>query len=166
MTNPRQALAEHIFIADSSDGEAINAITATAGVFNEEEISCVAEIWDEYLVHGAEGCGYHFLVYRAENQTRGFACYGYRDLTDGVYDLFWIAVDSQTRRGGVGRTLLGAAEEEIRKLGGRMVVAETSGTAPYDATRKFYENAGYRADATIKDFYRAGDDLFIYVKRL
>ncbi|MCZ2126941.1 MAG: GNAT family N-acetyltransferase [Anaerolineales bacterium] len=159
-------MKENIFIAQPADGEAINSITARAGVFSEEEVSCVAEIWDEYLVHGAEGCGYHFLVFREGGRALGFASYGFRDLTDGVYDLFWIATDSETRRGGVGRKLLSATEAEIRKLGGRIVIAETSGTAPYDGTRKFYESMGYRADAVIKDFYRANDDLFIYVKRL
>lgn len=164
--NVKVAGHENIFIAVAPDGDQIKDITARAGVFNEEEVTCVAEIWDDYIENGMESCGYNFIVYREGTQVLGFACYGYRDLTDGVYDLFWIAVDPNIRRGGVGRKLLAVTEEEIRKLGGRMVIAETSGTTHYESTRKFYEGVGYKAEAIIKDFYAVGDDLAIFVKRL
>ncbi|MFN8433937.1 MAG: GNAT family N-acetyltransferase [Anaerolineales bacterium] len=164
--NQNVAGQDNIFIAIASDGDQIKDITARAGVFSEEEVACVAEIWDDYIENGVESCGYNFIVYREGTQVLGFASYGYRDLTDGVYDLFWIAVDANTRRGGVGRKLLQATEEEVRKLGGRMVIAETSGKALYESTRKFYIGTGYQAEATIKDFYTKGDDLVIYVKHL
>jgi ribosomal protein S18 acetylase RimI-like enzyme len=164
--NIKVAGQENIFIAVAPDGDQIKDITARAGVFNEEEVICVAEIWDDYIENGVESCGYNFIVYREGAQVLGFACYGYRDLTDGVYDLFWIAVDKNIQRGGVGRSLINACEELVRKLGGRMLVAETSGTPHYESTRKFYVGVGYKAEATIKDFYTQGDDLVIYVKRL
>jgi len=111
-------------------------------------------------------CGYNFIVDREGDQVFGFACYGPRDLTNGVYDLYWIAVDPNTRRSGAGRRLLAASEEAARKAGARMIIAETSGTSPYDGTRKFYLDTGYIMEATIKDFYIDGDDLAIFVKRL
>lgn len=155
-----------ILTAMEADGLQIQDIAARAGVFSQEEIVCVGEIWEEYLAVGPEGCGYHFIVHRDGDQVLGFACYGPRDLTDGVYDLFWIAVDPNARRGGVGRALLTASEEAVRRSGGRMLIAETSGTPHYESTRKFYMNTGYKAEALIKDFYSAGDDLAIFVKRL
>jgi ribosomal protein S18 acetylase RimI-like enzyme len=109
--------------------------------------------------------GYNFLVDREEEQVLGFACYGPRDLTSGVFDLYWIAVDSKTHRNGIGRRLLTAAEEAVCKAGGRMLIAETSGTAHYEPTRKFYLGMGYAMEATIRDFYSEGDDLAIFVKR-
>lgn len=154
-----------IAIAVESDGSQIQAITARAGVFNQEEVECVREIWEEYCAVGAEGCGYTFIVAREGSQVLGFACYGPRDLTEGVFDLYWIAVDPDTRRGGVGRGLLTASEEAVQRVGGRMLVAETSGTPLYAATRAFYVGMGYTAEAVIKDFYSQGDDLVIYVKR-
>jgi len=65
----------------------------------------------------------------------------------------------------VGRGLLAASEEAVRKLGGRMLIAETSGTEHYEPTRMFYIGMGYILEATIKDFYVVGDDLAIFVKR-
>jgi ribosomal protein S18 acetylase RimI-like enzyme len=75
-------------------------------------------------------------------------------------------VDPDARRNGVGRKLLTASEEAVRAIGGRMLIAETSGTPAYESTRAFYLGMGYAAEATIKDFYTPGDDLVIFVKRL
>ena len=155
-----------IIKATEADGAQIQSITARAGVFNEEEVDSVGVMWTEYLTLGPQGSGYHFIVYRHENQVLGFAIYGPRDLTDGVFDLYWIAVDPDARCNGVGRKLLTASEEAARAAGGRTLIAETSGTAVYEPTRKFYLGNGYENEATIRDFYTEGDDLKVFVKRI
>ena len=155
-----------ISIATEADASQIKDITARAGVFNQEEVDSVPAMFNEYLALGAEGSGYHFIVYREGDQVLGYAIYGFRDLTDGVYDLYWIAVDPNARRKSVGRKLLTACEDAVRADGGRMVIAETSGTAEYESTREFYVRTGYVNEASIKDFYSVGDDLKIFVKRV
>lgn len=155
-----------ITTATAADAQQIQEITENAGVFNQEEIECVGEIFSEYVTDGAEVSGYHFMVEREGERVLGFACYGWRDLTDGVYDLFWIAVAPDARRKGTGRRLLLACEDAVCKRGGRMLIAETSGTPLYESTRKFYLGSGYVNEATIRDFYSVGDDLKVYVKRL
>lgn len=155
-----------IIPAVATDGLQIQDITARAGVFSAEEVECVRVLWEEYLNDGPEVCGYNFIVDRDGEQVLGFACYGPRDLTEGVFDLYWVAVDPAARRGGVGRGLLQASEEAARAANGRMLIAETSGTPGYDATRAFYVRTGYTAEAVIKDFYSPGDDLYIFIKRL
>ena len=155
-----------IVTATKEDGSQIRDVTARAGVFSEEEIECVRELWEEYLTLGSEGCGYYFIVYRDGGQVLGFACYGPRDLTDGAFDLYWIAVDPTARCKGVGRALLTASENAVSQMGGRMLIAETSGTPHYESTCKFYLGMGYENEAIIKDFYRIGDDLMIFVKRI
>lgn len=155
-----------ISTATAADKAQIADITARAGVFSQEEIDSVPAMFDEYLKYGAEASGYHFIVYREGEQVLGYAIYGYRDLTDGVYDLYWIAVDPNARRKGVGRKLLTACEEAVRSEGGRMLIAETSGTAEYASTREFYLRTGFVNEASIRDFYKPGDDLKIFVKRL
>ena len=155
-----------IATAIEPDGSQIQSITAQAGVFSPEEIECVRELWEEYLSLGPEGCGYSFIVYRHGDRVLGFACYGPRDLTNGAFDLYWIAVDPNARCQGVGRALLTASENAVSERGGRMLIAETSGTPHYEATRKFYFSMGYENEASIKDFYTRGDDLLIFVKRI
>ena len=154
-----------IIAATEADGPQIQDIAARAGVFSQEEVECVSALWEDYLSVGPVVGGYNFIVDRDGDQVLGFACYGPRDLTSGVFDLYWIAVDSNTHRNGVGRRLLTATEEAVRQAGGRMLIAETSGTPHYESTRKFYLGMGYTIEATIKDFYSTGDDLAIFVKR-
>jgi ribosomal protein S18 acetylase RimI-like enzyme len=155
-----------IVTAIEADGSQIQSIAARAGVFSQEEIDSVSVMWAEYLTLGTEDSGYHFIVYRDGERVLGFAIYGPRDLTDGVFDLYWIAVDPDARCNGVGRKLLTASEEAARQMGGRMLIAETSGTPLYEPTRKFYFGMGYENEATIKDFYTIGDDLRIFIKRI
>jgi ribosomal protein S18 acetylase RimI-like enzyme len=154
-----------IIAATEVDGPQILDITARTGVFTQEEVDCVRDLWEDYLTTGPVVGGYNFIVDREGDRVLGFACYGPRDLTSGVFDLYWIAVDSKTHRNGVGRKLLTATEEAVQQAGGRMLIAETSGTPHYEPTRKFYLGMGYVMEATIRDFYVEDDDLAIFVKR-
>ena len=154
-----------IFAATEADGPQIQDITARTRLFNKEEVETVSALWEDYLTVGPVVGGYNFIVDREGDRVLGFSCYGPRDLTSGVFDLYWIAVDSSAHRNGVGRRLLNATEEEVRRAGGRMLIAETSGTPDYEPTRKFYLGMGYIMEAAIKDFYSEGDDLAIFVKR-
>lgn len=155
-----------ISVPNNKDGEQIHAITHNTSVFSQEEKECVDELWEEYMTQGSERSGYYFLVEKEDGHVLGYACYGPRSLTSGTYDLYWIAVDPAARRGGVGRRLLAACEEAIRKLGGRLLVAETSGLPMYESTRNFYLTTAYTQEAILKDFYKDGDDLVIFTKRL
>ena len=155
-----------ITIASKEDGRKIHTINANISVFSPEEVECVDELWDENQAEGPDQSGYYFIVEKEDGNVLGYACYGPRALTDRTYDLYWIAVDPNARRGGVGRGLLAATEEAIRKLGGRLLIVETSGQSKYEPTRAFYLATGYTLEATLKDFYKDGDDLVIFTKRL
>ena len=154
-----------IIAATEADGSQIQDIAARTRLFNTEEVETVEALWQDYLTVGPVVGGYNFIVERDGDRVLGFACYGPRDLTTGVFDLYWIAVDSNVHRNGVGRRLLIAAEEAVRQAGARMLIAETSGSPDYEPTRKFYLGTGYILEATIRDFYSEGDDLAIFVKR-
>jgi ribosomal protein S18 acetylase RimI-like enzyme len=155
-----------ISVPVEQDGPQIHSISATTTVFSLEEVEVVDELWQEYLAQGPERSGYYFLVEKEDNLVLGYSCYGPRSLTSGTFDLYWIAVDSSARRGGVGRRLLAASEQAVRDLGGRLLVLETSGLPTYVPTRNFYLATGYTLEATIKDFYSPGDDLIIFTKHL
>jgi len=150
----------------TTDGPQILDITSRIDIFTKHEFEAVEEVWSEYMANGSPPDGYHLLVYREGEKVLGFSCYGIRYLAEGVYDLLWIAVDPDIRRKGVGGALITATEEAVRKMGGRILIAETSGSAEYESTRKFYIRMGYENEASIKDFYKPGDDLKIYTKRV
>jgi ribosomal protein S18 acetylase RimI-like enzyme len=106
------------------------------------------------------------LVAEADARVVGVLAYGQTPMTDGTYDLYWIASDPELRRQGVGAALLRAMEADLRGRGARLVRIETSSTPIYQATRAFYERFQYGETARLRDFYRPGDDLVIFTKRL
>ena len=142
--------------AKPEDRQDILAVTANIDIFTDEEKDTVRELWDE------QEKGYHFLVARDGERILGYSCFGERALTEGTYDLFWIAVDPSARRLGAGKALMRATESEVQKRGGRLLVIETSGLDKYESTRAFYDAAGYEKEAVIRDFYKPGDDLVIF----
>ncbi len=156
-----------IAVTKPEEAEAIMAIAGTAGVFDDEEVATVGELLGECLNDGAAESGYNFLSCRdAQGRVVGFACYGPHPLTKGTFDLYWIATDKAARGRGIGGALLQRVAEEVKALGGRMIIAETSGRANYAPTRRFYETYHYERAAIIVDFYAPGDDLVIYIQRL
>ena len=154
-----------IEMAVATDGSSILRLTAAISAFNPMELSCVEELWNEYLAKG-EASGYNFLTFRDGDQVLGYACFGPHPLTQGTFDLYWIAVDPATQRRGVGRALLSRVEAEVRAQAGRLLLIETSGTPEYAPARRFYASCDYSCIATIPDFYAPGDDLLFFCRRL
>ena len=120
-------------------------------------------MWDAYLRQG-DASGYVFLIYKNGDHPLGYACFGPHPLTEGTFDLYWIAVDPEARGQGIGHALLARVEDEVRARGGRMLVVETSGTPAYAPARRLYESCGYRYEAVVHDFYAPGDDLIVFGK--
>jgi len=80
--------------AKPDDRQGILAVTAKIDIFTDEEKDTVRELWDD------RENGYNFLVAREGGQVVGYSCFGERALTEGTYDLFWLAVDPSARRMG------------------------------------------------------------------
>ena len=79
----------------------------------------------------------------------GYVLYGPIPLTEGNYDLYWIATDPAAQGRGFGRGLLAHVEAEVRGRQGRMICLETSSQGGYERTRRFYEQADYREESRI-----------------
>jgi ribosomal protein S18 acetylase RimI-like enzyme len=87
-------------------------------------------------------------------------------MTEGTWNLLLLAVRRERQGKGVGRRLVEAFERWLAGSEQRVVIVETSGLPEFDATRRFYESAGYKRVADIPDFYRSGEDKIVYWKRL
>jgi ribosomal protein S18 acetylase RimI-like enzyme len=147
------------------EATAILRIAGAEPLFDAEEVECVEELLRDYFGR-ADHNGYFFLTAELEGQVAGFACYGPKALTEGTFDLYWIAVSRSYPRRGVGRALMSSVEAAVRRASGRLIVVETSGREVYAPTRAFYEGIGYQRAATIPEFYAPGDDLVIYIRNL
>jgi ribosomal protein S18 acetylase RimI-like enzyme len=133
--------------------------------FKPSEVVVAEELIDSYL-DDPSGSGYHVLVADADSTVEGYICYGPTPLTEGTWDIYWVAVSRQKQDQGIGSALVKSAEEEITKHQGRLVIIETSSTPLYEKTRDFHLSQGYEIVARIPDFYAPGDDKLILKKRL
>ena len=87
-------------------------------------------------------------------------------MTYGTYNLYAIAIDKDMQGKGIGGKMLTYIENLLREKGHRILIIETSGKAAYDATRQFYLKNNYTLQATIPEFYEAGDDKVVFWKKL
>ncbi|MDQ3021834.1 MAG: GNAT family N-acetyltransferase [Bacteroidota bacterium] len=150
-----------------SDREKIKDILADTNNFNEEEIKIALELIDIYI-GDEEQKDYEIFVDADDqgNELRGYVCIGPRPLTEGTYDLYWIAVNPKVQSKGLGSGLISFIEDHLKEKKGRLILIETSGKDSYEKERRFYEKNLYRELVNIKDFYKIGDSLVVYGKYL
>ena len=147
------------------DKPAIMHILCATPEFKPSEVVVAEEVLDSYL--NDPSAGYFTLV--AETDTAaiaGYVCFGTTPLTEGTWDIYWIAVARDMQGKGIGAALLTVAENKIKQVEGRLIFAETSSIPEYNKTRRFYQSRGYGVAAQIADFYVPGDDKVIFQKRL
>jgi ribosomal protein S18 acetylase RimI-like enzyme len=130
-------------------------------MFSEAEVAIAMELIDAALDRPDQR-DYLINVYDAGGEVLGYYCIGPTPGTDGTFDLYWIAVSAAAQGTGIGRMLDGHARDLVRSMGGRLMIAETSSTPRYDATRRFYAGRGYEEVARIRNYYRQADDLVVY----
>lgn len=152
-----------------AEGERIREILVATARFTEQEVGWAMELVEA----GASSSKSEYAVQVLEEPDsgpdraiQGFVCYGPTPMTDGVYDLYWIAVDPRQQGRGLGQILLRFVENEVRRRSGRMLLIETSSKRSYAPTIRFYQQAGYREISRIKDFYRIEEDKLVFCKQL
>jgi len=147
------------------DKPALMALLRGTPEFKLAEVVVAEEVIDSCLADPA-GSGYNTLVAEADSVITGYICYGPTPLTEGTWDVYWMAVAAEKQGKGTGGALLAYAEDKIEEAKGRLIIIETSSQAGYEKTRRFYLNHGYEAIARLSDFYAPGDDKLILQKRL
>ena len=148
------------------DKPQIEKILRSTDFFYEFEIDTALEIVDETISSGSEKSGYYWLTAADDNRIVAFANFGKNDFSVHSWDLFWIAVHNEARNKKLGTLLLKAVEENVIKMGGKILWIETSGRPLYTSTEAFYIRNGYTLAASLKDFYGPGDPKQIYCKVL
>ena len=146
------------------DRTALLRILKDTPEFKPSEYKVAKEVIDDCLKED-DNSGYFILVARDNTEIVGYICYGPTPLTNGTWDISWEAVARNRRGEGIGSSLIKAAEKEIRKFKGKLLLIETSSTPAYGKTRSFYSRHGYEEIARVPDFYETGDDRLILQKR-
>ncbi|MDW7645784.1 MAG: N-acetyltransferase [Desulfuromonadales bacterium] len=148
-----------------SDLPDLQRILEETKAFTDAEVDCAMELFHTVLDNPAQK-DYIVVVAEEGGLPAGYILYGPVPLTEGTFDIYWIATDPAHQGRGVGQRLLLYAETDIQLRGGRLVCLETSSQGSYERTRRFYDRAGYVQAAVIPDFYRPGDDRITYIKNL
>ncbi len=146
-----------------ADAKALEQMLNKISNFSPSEVNVAMELIN-IAVNNPQQTDYHLYVYEHEGAVIGYHCTGQRPLTDGTYDLYWIAADPGSGKKGVGSELLQHAEDFVKQKNGRWLLAETSSKESYSATRNFYLRNNYAIIAEINDFYSTGDNLIVYGK--
>jgi GNAT superfamily N-acetyltransferase len=140
-------------------------LARATGVFKPSELTALREVLDDY--HARERAnGHRAVTLDHDGNPVGFAYYAPSAMADRAWYLWWVAVDPRLQSRGMGSALLRHTEDEIRGLGARLLLIETSSLPKYEPTRRFYFRHGYETYAVLRDFYADGDDMVIFSKRL
>jgi len=148
----------------AGDKLSIMQILRATPEFTPAEVVVAEEVIDSYL-YDPSGSGYYILVAEVQSVITGYICYGPTPLTEGTWDLYWMATAPEHQGRGIGKALMAFAEEEIKQAGGRMALIETSSKPEYERTRRFHYARGYELICRIADFYASSDDKLILQKR-
>ena len=149
---------------EKKDREPLAALISRIETFSQEEIQCAIELVDLALT--PNNPDYTILVADRGGTLVGYACYGHTPMTEGTFDLYWIASDPTVRGQGVGASLISGMEADLRRRNARVIRVETSATEAYGPTRGFYASMKYTEEARFRDFYKRGDDLILLKKAL
>jgi len=154
----------------AADRGRIAEILIAVARFTDDEIRWAMDLVDK-TVDDPENGEYVVCVLEEPDSgphriVQGYVCYGPAPRTEGVFDLYWIAVDPRQQGQGFGQVLLKFVENEVRRQNGRMLLIETRSRPSFAPTLRFYQRSGYDEISRIKDFYRIEDDKIVMCKRL
>jgi ribosomal protein S18 acetylase RimI-like enzyme len=146
------------------DIEPMTEILRGTAMFRPDEIEVAVELM-RIVVSEPHRRDYMMYTYVTETgEVLGYYCVGPTPMTQGSFDLYWIAVHQAHQGKKVGGELMKHCEGLVRSQQGRLILAETSSQEKYDSTKMFYQKSGFEVSARIRDYYAPGDDLIIYTK--
>ncbi len=141
------------------------AAAQNTGAFTREELDVLEDVLLEWTLH--PGRDYVLLTEEQDGAMAGFLIFGPTPMTRFAFDLYWVAVDPAFQKTGIGRKLEERMCSALLEQSDRAVIrVETAGRDDYLGQRFFYLARQYGECGRIPDFYRDGDDLVLYCKRI
>ena len=134
--------------------------------FTSAEIDVAMELIDIVLKDQIQKDYQIYCMVDDQDQAIGYICYGPTPITQGTFDLYWIAVDPDFQEQGVGSNLLDFLGKVVKELKGRMILADTSSIPHYEKTQNFYLRNGFQEVARVLDYYHPGNDRVTFCRRL
>lgn len=152
--------------ATPADTPTLLALTEGTGFFKPLEMEVLEGVLSDFHASNRDDFGHRCFVWEEGGRALGYVYHAPEEMTDQTWSVWWLAVAAEQQGRGLGGKLLAFAEADVRALGARLLVVETSDTLHYEPTRRFYRKHGYTAAATIPDFYADGDGMAVFTKRV
>ena len=152
--------------ATKNETQELIQVAVGTGIFkpNEAEELLGGVLSEFHLGKLGEGHFIEVLLNAKSQKPAGWVYYSPSFKAEGVWDLWWIGVDSTAQRSGFGQKLLEHVEASVAKNGGRLLIIETSSLSNLEPARNFYLKHGYAKCGQVPSFYGKGDDKIIFAK--
>jgi ribosomal protein S18 acetylase RimI-like enzyme len=148
-----------------SDKPEMMSLFAALNLFDTTELQFMSELVDN-CCNGTLGEGHYLVVDIDDNTLTAAAYYAPESFGQNVYNLYFIGVLPNQQGKGIGSLMLEYVEKHLMELKQRLLLVETSGLASFEKTRQFYLKNNYQKEATIREYYKEGDDKITYRKKL
>ncbi|MBE9070173.1 GNAT family N-acetyltransferase [Leptolyngbya cf. ectocarpi LEGE 11479] len=142
------------------DTAALLALANAAIGFSPDELTELSQTLTDYFEGGSDS----FWLTDDDNGPVAAAYCAPERMTDGTWNLLFIAVHPEQQGQGRGTAMVQYVEETLTARGAHLLLVET--LASFERTRAFYRRCGYEEEARIRNFYEAGADKIIYCKAL
>ena len=150
---------------EEPESKAYVRIARDLDIFYESELRMLGDLLDQ--IRNKTSKNYILFDEREEGRILGFVVFRKTPMTDHSWDIYWLVVDKDKHRKGIGKKLLKRVEEFILANDVKAIIrVETSSHKDYACAVDFYHKTGFSAVGTIPNFYDKNDDLLIFYKRV
>lgn len=145
-----------------NDLTAVLALASAAMSFAPEELEELKTILADYF---SGKTAHHFWL--TDDGDDGLVAAAYcapERMTNGTWNLLFIAVHPDYQGQGRGTALIADIEQRLATHNAHLLLVET--LASFEHTRDFYRKCDFKEEARIRDFYELGADKIVYRKIL
>ena len=145
---------------NATDFDALVALATASGLFEPDQTEILAAMLRSPEEHDV------WFTDEESGIPVGVAYLAPEKMTNGTWNLYWIAIDPDHQRQGRGKAMLAHVENWLVQEKQRILLVETAGVDEFEYVRKFYSDSGFEAEARIRDFYESGVDKVVFRKSL
>lgn len=147
---------------EKTDAAAILDIAKESGQFDAYGLAHIEETLGKHLA----GHGEEIWLTADDGEPVGVAYCAPEPVASGTWNLLMLWTRSDRHSKGHGASLVQQVERELKARAARLLIVETSGLPEFAPARSFYAKCGFVHEASIGNFFAAGDDKLVFTKAL